>query len=396
MCPPKHFTVRYRINPWMRPDQPVSTTRAGRQWASLRHALLGRGHAVRVVEPQPGLPDMVFAANGGIVIGDRALIPRFRHNERSGESRYFADALRELGLAEVCQAEHVNEGEGDFRLVGSQILAGSGFRSEPCAADEVADYFELPVLPLRLVNPRLYHLDTALAVLDDRTVTYWPGGFSRTSRGLLRDLFPDAILAGPAEAAALGLNLISDGSTVFMSDECDALAARLAERGFNIVRLSTSELRKAGGGAKCCVLERHAAPHGSEERTTAVPALARAATQPCPGPGRVDIGPDRNGGYRLELSGRFAGRASAKLIDGAFALLADAHDPIHLNCAGIEKLDADAVDAIARLVARLEPRVPVLLDAMSPELACGLRREAWLNGDPGMGARWRSAFVQGG
>lgn len=264
MCPPTYFAVRYRINPWMQPDRPVNGVRACVQWATLRRHLVAAGHDVDVVEPQPGLPDMVFAANGGLVVGDRALIPRFRHAERTDEARHFARALRELGLAEVRQSRYVNEGEGDFRLVGSRILAGSGFRSDPRAADEVADYFGLPVVPLRLVDPRLYHLDTALAVLDDRTVAYWPGAFNRPSRNVLRELFPDAVLAGQSDAAVLGLNLISDGSTVLMSDESDALAASIGQLGFRIVRLSTSELRKAGGGAKCCVLELHPAPASDE------------------------------------------------------------------------------------------------------------------------------------
>lgn len=257
MCPPKYFAVRYRINPWMRPDCPVNIDRAQAQWEELRQWLVALGHEVLAVSPLPGLPDMVFAANGGIVVGDRALIPRFRHVERAGESVHFARALRGLGLAEVRQASCVNEGEGDFLLVGARILGGSGFRSDPRAADEVADYFGLPVVSLRLVDSRLYHLDTALARLDADTVAYWPGAFSTASQHTLRELFPNAVLATESEAACLGLNMVSDGSTVLMSDDCDGLAARIAERGFRVVPLSTSELRKAGGGAKCCVLELH-------------------------------------------------------------------------------------------------------------------------------------------
>ena len=86
---------------------------------------------------------------------------------------------------------------------------------------------------------------------------YWPGAFSPNSQAVLRELFPDAILAEEHEAAALALNMVSDGSTVIMTDECDPLAERIVERGFAVLRVSTSELRKAGGGAKCCVLELH-------------------------------------------------------------------------------------------------------------------------------------------
>src|SRR3569832_246554 len=78
MCPPIHFTVSYCINPWMDPDQPVDAGRALRQWQDLHETLSALGHHITLVEAHPELPDMVFAANGGILIGDRALVPRFR------------------------------------------------------------------------------------------------------------------------------------------------------------------------------------------------------------------------------------------------------------------------------------------------------------------------------
>ena len=33
-----------------------------------------------------------------------------------------------------------------------------------------------------LADPRFYHLDTAMAVLDDRTIAYYPGAFTAHSR----------------------------------------------------------------------------------------------------------------------------------------------------------------------------------------------------------------------
>jgi N-dimethylarginine dimethylaminohydrolase len=260
MCPPSYFGVEYAINPWMRPDRPVSRDRAVEQWTALRDELCALGHEVTLMPAHPELPDLVFAANGGIIIGDRGLVPRFRYPERGPESDCFADAMRALGVREIRTPRHVNEGEGDFRLAGARMLGGYGMRSERRAVDEVAEFFDVPVVPLRLVDERFYHLDTALAVLDDQTVVYWPGAFDAAGRGALTELYPDAIIADEADAAALGLNMVSDSRTVIMSPECPTLSARIAERGFDVVRLPTDELRKAGGGAKCCVLEWHPAP----------------------------------------------------------------------------------------------------------------------------------------
>lgn len=210
----------------------------------------------------------MFTANGGIAIGDRALVPRFRHAERAPEAAHFAVALHTLGLRDISYACQVNEGEGDFRLAGQHILGGYGLRSDRRAVAEVADFFGLPTLGLRLVDERFYHLDTALAVLDAQTVAYWPGAFDAAGVGALRERYPDAVIATEADAAQLGLNMVSDGRTVIMSPDCPDLAAAIAERGFEVVRLSMDELRKAGGGAKCCVLQWHEEPERGRATAT--------------------------------------------------------------------------------------------------------------------------------
>src|ERR1700683_4902921 len=85
MCPPEYFEVRYAINPWMNPADPVDLALARQQWALLRAAYLGLGHTVRTIEPQPGLSDMVFAANGGIVVGGKGVRRRVQHPERHAQ-----------------------------------------------------------------------------------------------------------------------------------------------------------------------------------------------------------------------------------------------------------------------------------------------------------------------
>src|SRR4051794_10287053 len=227
MCPPRYFAVSYAINPWMQPARPVDRARAQAQWEALRATYVGLGHEVVDIPPVPGLPDLVFAANAGIVLDGRALASRFRHAERTGEEAVFIDWFRAQGLT-TAQAALCNEGEGDYLVTEAGILAGSGFRSDTEAYREVAAYFDRPVVPLELVDPRFYHLDTALAVLDGTTVAYWPGAFSAASGAALRRFFPDAILATEADAVAFGLNACSDGRHVVLAAGATALMDRLA------------------------------------------------------------------------------------------------------------------------------------------------------------------------
>ena len=255
MCPPTYFDVSYRINPWMHPGASVSQRRAMQQWTTLRQAFVDAGHVVDVIEPVEGLPDMVFAANGGLVIGGRAVAARFRFQERSAESaayeRWFADA----GFTSLGPTAAANEGEGDLLVVGDLVLAGTGFRTHLEAHAEISALLARPVVSLDLVDERYYHLDTALAVLTDEEIAYFPEAFSRRSQALLRDLFPDAVLATADDAAAFGLNAVSDGRQVFLPAGATGLEQQLAERGFEPVPIDVSELLKAGGGVKCCTLE---------------------------------------------------------------------------------------------------------------------------------------------
>ena len=68
MCEPVHYTVSYEINPWMHKDQPTETALAVQQWRRLRDTYLELGHTVELIDPIPGLPDMVYAANGATVV----------------------------------------------------------------------------------------------------------------------------------------------------------------------------------------------------------------------------------------------------------------------------------------------------------------------------------------
>ena len=98
MCPPDHFTVQYAINPWMRSGEPVDTARAMLQWQLLRDTYRSLGHTVQLIDPCPGLPDMVFAANGATVIGGTVLGARFRHPERAAEGPAYLDWFRARGF----------------------------------------------------------------------------------------------------------------------------------------------------------------------------------------------------------------------------------------------------------------------------------------------------------
>ncbi|MCO8275312.1 amidinotransferase [Actinoplanes sp. TRM 88003] len=258
MCPPQHFTVEYAINPWMDTTLPVDAALALKQWEVLRDTLGDLGHRVHVLDARPGLPDMVYAANGAFSVDGIVYGARFLYPQRGAE----ADAHREFYTTPgwtFAGPQHVNEGEGDFAYLpgayGGVVLAGFGFRTDPAAHAEAQEVLGRPVVSLRLVDPAFYHLDTALAALDDRHVTYYPDAFSPASQRVLAQLFPDAVLADRADAEAFGLNLVSDGRHVVLNTEATAMGDKVRAAGYQPVHVDLSELKRGGGSVKCVVAE---------------------------------------------------------------------------------------------------------------------------------------------
>lgn len=258
MCPPTYWAVEYTINPWMDTTTPVDTDLAAKQWEGLRETLEGLGHTVHVLPAEPGLLDMVYAANAAFSVDGTVYGARFRYEQRVPEAALHRAFYEAYGWRYVA-ASSINEGEGDFTYVpgahGGLILAGHGYRTEPAAHTEAQEVLGRPVISLRLIDPRLYHMDTALAPLDDHNVVYFPGAFSVASQRVLAQLFPDAVLADDEDALAFGLNLVSDGRNVIINTEAAGLAAKIEAAGYTPLPIDLSEFKKGGGSVKCCVAE---------------------------------------------------------------------------------------------------------------------------------------------
>jgi len=258
MCRPDFFTVSYRINPWMHPEDPTDTSLAVTQWETLYAKYLELGYDVHLIDGLPGLPDMVYAANGGFVLDGIAYGAKFQYPERQPEGPAYMEWFAANGFT-VAEPVSTNEGEGDFLLVGDTIYAGTGFRSDAASHDELRRIYGREVVTLKLVDPSFYHLDTAFAVLDSNggpgSVAFLPKAFDAASLDILDERFPDAIHVNDADAAVLGLNSFSDGKNVIIASRATDFERQLRERGFTPHGVDLSELLLGGGGVKCCTLE---------------------------------------------------------------------------------------------------------------------------------------------
>ena len=249
MTRPEHFAVSYAINPWMNPASATDAALAVRQWDDLRQTYLRLGHQVEVVEPVPGLPDMVYAANGALITARHTIGARFSYPQRAAEAEAYAQWLEAPRTRPRAPTATRQRGRGRFPGRRRPDPGRHRFSHLPAAHREVAEITGMPVVSLELVDPRFYHLDTALAVLDDETVAYYPGAFSVTGQATLAALFPDAVIASEADAAVLGLNAVSDGRNVVLTAAAVDLAQSLAARGFRRFRSTSPNCSRAAAAS---------------------------------------------------------------------------------------------------------------------------------------------------
>lgn len=272
MTDPAHFEVRYAINPWMRPADWAIEHRlaAPRAWHNLRRALKAAGADITVIEAAPEWPDMVFAANSAVVFDGQCVLARFRHAERQGEAPHFRAALVSMAgpgkVDEIVSLPSglIQEGAGDFIWDASwqMFWAGFGQRSDRTAALWMGDALGAETVPLELVTPRFYHLDTCFCPLSGGQVLYYPPAFTAAAlRSIRARVAPDALIEANSEAAAsFSVNAVNLGRTIVMAKAPPRLRAILEELGYRVAEVDLAPFILSGGAAFCLTLRLDNAP----------------------------------------------------------------------------------------------------------------------------------------
>jgi N-dimethylarginine dimethylaminohydrolase len=256
MCPPKYFDIEYEINPWMHTDNQVDPRLAEKQWQQLYHTYTSQlGWDVELVDPIKGLPDMVFTANGALVIDGKVALPTFRAPDRQPETEYFKKWFESKGYKEFLTPKYDFEGEGDALPWNNVIFMGYPWRSDKAAEAEVSDFFGKKVISLQLTNASFYHLDTALTIVDKETVALYPPLFTEESLKKIRETVPNVIEAAKSDAYAYGLNAMSDGHNIVVPAGATGLIEQYKKRGMQVYPTPITEYQKSGGGVKCLTLE---------------------------------------------------------------------------------------------------------------------------------------------
>jgi len=260
MCPPDYFAVEHVLNPWMAGNEgSLDQSLAQSQWAYLYESIAEVAD-IELLEPQSGLPDLVFTANAGFVCGHTAVPSHFMPQERRGEEAYLKQWLTDRGFELRLLPDDIGfEGAGDCLIDrgGPWLWTGYGFRTEIESHALLSEWFAREVVSVRLVDPRFYHIDTCLCPLSGGYLLYYPQAFDQASIEAIEKRVPAnrRIIVSDADAAAFACNAVNIDEHVFLHTCSATLHTELGRLGFDVHEIPLTEFLKSGGSAKCLTLK---------------------------------------------------------------------------------------------------------------------------------------------
>jgi N-dimethylarginine dimethylaminohydrolase len=260
VCDPSEYNVTYSINPWMQPDKvKIDKRLAIEQWHGLVNILKKLNVKVSVMPGQPGLPDMVFTANAGLVIPNKnqILLSNFKHSERKSEKKHYKEWFESNGFESMEFTSEFNfEGAGDGLFDDNILYLGYGFRSDyDCVTHSFWDgLWQGHTNYIELVDPYFYHLDTCFCPLQSNFALIWEGAFdSNTIKNEFDEL--ELLMVPEEDALKFACNAVVIGNKVIIPSGCEKTKKLLLNAAFEVFETDMSEFIKAGGACKCLTLK---------------------------------------------------------------------------------------------------------------------------------------------
>jgi dimethylargininase len=223
----------------------VDVVRAIAQHGAYETALAGAGFEVRRLPALDDFPDGVFVEDTALLLGAHAVILRPGAASRAGETASTADGLAGTFMLHRLQQGHVDG--GDVLRIGDTLYVGISTRTDLAgirALGGLVAPLGYKVVPVPVAGG--LHLKSAATCVDD-VLVHNPAWVSAHH-------FAGAEPLAVAPCEALGGNVLLAGETLLTPADSPRTAEALAARGFAIVSLDISEMRKADAALTCMSL----------------------------------------------------------------------------------------------------------------------------------------------
>lgn len=257
LCPPNYYDIEYEINPWMDVNRKAIKEKVWAEYESLKAKYIELGVEFMEIQAQPGLPDMVYAANYGFAEGNKFIKANFMYPERRKEAAFAEEYLKKMGYEIKTIPDNIYfEGQGDLLKKSDTYFFGWGKRSNPDAKPYLEQFLGKTVVDFELINPYYYHLDTCFAPLTDDLVIINQRSFKPEGLEKVHQYFSTVIETSEQDNNVLCCNLVVFGKDIILGKGITiSLIEKLSNLGYNIHQIDTTEYLKGGGSVKCLSLE---------------------------------------------------------------------------------------------------------------------------------------------
>lgn len=228
-------------------DEPIDVELARAQHARYVRRLRRLGIDTIELPAADDQPDSCFVEDHAIVVDGRALLARVGHADRRLENDAIADAL--AGCVELVRMREGTLDGGDVLRVGNTLIVGRSDRTDAIGVRALYARFHPHGIAVRevAVGDRL-HLKCVVTALDANTVV------------LAEDTIDPRLFVGladvitiPAEEA-YAANVVAVGKSAIIAAGYPVTAERIAARGWEVLPIDVSEIRKADGSLTCMSL----------------------------------------------------------------------------------------------------------------------------------------------
>ena len=230
---------------------PLDAAKAMQQHAAYEDALRDAGFEMGRLPDLPDHPDGVFVEDTALILGDNAVILRPGVASRAPETASTAEGLAANFNIHRLEDGHVDG--GDVLRIGSKLYVGLSTRTDQAgiaSLREICRAIDFDVVEAQLRD--CLHLKTGctLAGLDQTGTLVLLYNPLSVDPAQFDDVEPLSVDEREPDAA----NCLRAGNRVILPAGNPRTAARLRDRGFNVVEVDVSELQKAEAGVTCMSL----------------------------------------------------------------------------------------------------------------------------------------------